>query len=224
MMLRFALVLPALALTAAAPPKKRAAVPARAVSAYPAPKPIALPDVVRVIMTTELGPITLELDNKRAPISTANFIRYVETKRFDGISFYRAMRLDWGTPPNGLIQAGTRGDRARTLPPIAHEPTWSTGLTHKAGTISMARYAPGTAAGDFSIMVSPQRGLDGDTRASSEEEKAGYAAFGQVIDGMDIVRQIFDSPTSPTLGEGILKGQMIAKPVKILTVRRVPTP
>jgi peptidyl-prolyl cis-trans isomerase A (cyclophilin A) len=222
-----ALVMPALMLVAAAPPKPRAG--AGAGAAYAVPKAVVLGDVVRVVITTALGPITIDLDHKRAPLSTENFVRYVDTKRFDGIVFYRAMRLEWGTPPNGLIQAGTRGDPRRNLPGIAHEPTWATGIRHKAGTISMARLAPGTASGDFSIMVSDQPGLDGDANAPDAEQKAGYAAFGQVVDGMDLVRRIFDAPTSPTLGTGFLKGQMIEKPVKVLTVRRVavvarPTP
>jgi peptidyl-prolyl cis-trans isomerase A (cyclophilin A) len=211
MTIRFALLIPAFALVAAAPPRK----PAK-------PTPVVLGDTVRVAITTELGVITLDLDHKRAPISTENFVRYADTKRFDGIVFYRAMRLEWGTPPNGLIQAGTRGDPRRNLPTVAHEPTWATGIKHKAGTISMARLAPGTAAGDFSIMVSDQPGLDGDAQATDPEQKAGYAAFGQVIEGMDLVRKIFDAPTSATEGTGFLKGQMIEKPVKVLTVRRVP--
>src|SRR5687768_17381558 len=114
----------------------------------PAPRPAPLPDTVRVAMVTELGTITLDLDAKRAPITTRNFVRYVDQRRFDGIVFYRVMRLAWGEQPNGLIQAGTRGDPRRALPPIAHEPTNVTGVLHKAGTISMARNAPGTAAGD----------------------------------------------------------------------------
>jgi peptidyl-prolyl cis-trans isomerase A (cyclophilin A) len=208
---------------AAAPPKKRAPV-APVAASYPAPKPVVLGDTVRVVLTTEMGAITIDLDHKRAPLSTENFVRYVDTRRFDGIVFYRAMRLEWGTPPNGLIQAGTRGDPRRNLPPIAHEPTWTTGIRHKAGTISMARLAPGTASGDFSIMVSDQPGLDGDASATDAEAKAGYAAFGRVVEGMDVVKAIFDAPTSPTEGTGFLKGQMIAKPVKVLTVRRVAVP
>jgi peptidyl-prolyl cis-trans isomerase A (cyclophilin A) len=220
MIIRFAVVVSMLVLVAAAPSKRRGPA-APVVATYPTPKPVVLGDSVRVVLTTELGPITIDLDHKRAPLSTENFVRYVDTRRFDGIVFYRAMRLEWGTPPNGLIQAGTRGDPRRNLPGIAHEPTWATGIRHKAGTISMARLAPGTASGDFSIMVSDQPGLDGDANAPDPEQKAGYAAFGQVVDGMDLVRRIFDAPTSPTQGTGFLKGQMIEKPVKVLTVRRI---
>ncbi len=190
-------------------------------AAAPAPKPATLPDVVRVAMTTELGTITLDLDAKHAPVTTANFVRYVDQHRFDGIVFYRVMRLAWGEQPNGLIQAGTRGDPRRTLPGIAHEPTNVTGIRHTSGTISMARFAPGTAAGDFSILLSDMPGLDADPDATTEDGKAGFAAFGHVAEGMDVVRKIYGVPLSPTLGEGVMKGQMIEKPVRISGARRV---
>jgi peptidyl-prolyl cis-trans isomerase A (cyclophilin A) len=193
-------------------------------AAAPTPKPAPLPDTVRVAMTTELGTITLDLDAKHAPITTRNFVRYVDQRRFDGIVFYRVMRLKWGDQPNGLIQAGTRGDPRRNLPPIAHEPTSTTGVLHKAGAISMARNAPGTAAGDFSILLSDMPGLDADPNSATDEGKAGYTAFGHVVEGMDVVRKIYDVPLSATLGEGFMKGQMVEKPVRVLTVRRVPTP
>jgi peptidyl-prolyl cis-trans isomerase A (cyclophilin A) len=193
-------------------------------AAAPAPKPAPLPDTVRVAMTTELGTITLDLDAKHAPVTTRNFVRYVDQRRFDGIVFYRVMRLAWGQQPNGLIQAGTRGDPRRALPPIAHEPTSVTGVLHKAGAISMARNAPGTAAGDFSILLSDLSGFDADPNATTDEGKAGYAAFGHVAEGMDVVRKIYDVPLSATLGEGVMKGQMIAKPVRVLTARRVTLP
>ena len=199
-------------LTAATPPKKASAPPA------------TLPDLVKVVLTTELGPIELELDAKRAPIATRNFVRYVDQKRFDGITFYRAMKLPWGEQPNGLVQAGTRGDPRRDLPPIAHETTDQTGILHKAGSISMARWAPGTAKGDFSILLSDMPSLDADPKSTDPETRAGYTAFGRVSAGMEVVRQIYDAPISPTLGEGAMKGQMIAKPVKVITARRVVAP
>ena len=175
-------------------------------------------------MVTELGTITLDLDAKNAPVTTRNFVRYAEQRRFDGITFYRVMRLKWGEQPNGLIQAGTRGNPQKNLPPIAHEPTSQTGVLHKAGAISMARNAPGTAAGDFSILLSDLTGLDADPNAATDDGKAGFAAFGHVVEGMDVVRRIYDVPLSATLGEGVMKGQMIEKPVRVLTVRRVPIP
>lgn len=216
---RFALILPiallfALAATHAAPTRRKPAPPP------PPPPPIG--DTVRVVLTTDFGAITLELDHKHAPITTENFVAYVDQKRFDGTVFYRALRLDWGTQPNGLIQGGTQNDPRRILPPIAHEPTSQTGILHKAGTISMARYDPGTATGDFSIMLSDQPALDADPRAAGDNQ--GYAAFGHVVGGEDVVRRIFDAPLSPTAGEGALKGQILAQPVKILTARREAAP
>ncbi len=199
-------------LTAAAPPKK------------PTAPPAPLPDLVKIVLATKLGAIELELGAKRAPIATRNFVRYVDQRRFDGVTFYRAMKLAWGEQPNGLIQAGTRGDPKRDLPPIAHETTDQTGILHKAGSISMARWAPGTARGDFSILLSDMPSLDADPKSTDPEARAGYTAFGRITAGMDIVRQIFDSPISPTLGQGAMRGQMIAKPVKVLTARRVVTP
>lgn len=186
------------------------------------PRPVVqapLPDLVRVVLTTDRGAITVEVDVKRAPITARNFVRYVDAKRFDGITFYRVMRLAWGEQPNGLIQAGPRGDAKRVLPPIAHETTAQTGITHKAGTLSMARFAPGTATGDFSILLSDMPGLD--ANAPGVADTAGYAAFGRVVEGMETVRRIYDAPLSPTLGEGMLRGQMLEVPVRVLTARRL---
>ncbi|MFT4025212.1 MAG: peptidylprolyl isomerase [Novosphingobium sp.] len=202
----------ALALTAAAPPARHA----------PAP-PAPLPDIVRVALTTEKGVITVDLDAKHAPVTVANFLRYVDQRRFDGITFYRAMHLDWGKPPNGLIQAGQRNPKLR-LPPIAHEPTSQTGLLHKAGALSMARNAPGTAVADFSILLSDMAGLDADPASPDPERKAGFAVFGHVVSGMDVVRLIWDSPRSATLGVGVMKGQMLAPEIRVLTARRVAMP
>ncbi len=206
--------LPALALLLAASPHRRP---------RPVPPPIPLADTVQVMIETELGLIELELDGKHAPISTANFLRYVDARTFDGITFYRAMRLAWGDPPNGLIQSGLRDPRRR-FPAIAHEPTDQTGLRHKAGALSMARYAPGTATADFSILLSDMPGLDADPASADPELRAGYAVFGHVAAGMNVVRKIWDAPISPTEGEGVFRGQMLAPPIKVLRVRRMPLP
>lgn len=177
-----------------------------------------------VILTTEMGEIVIALETERAPVTAANFLRYVDEKRLDGTVFYRAMRLDWGEQPNGLIQGGTQYDPKRILPPIAHESTAETGVKHTLGAISMARNEPGSATGDFSIMVSPQPGLDANPASEDENFRQGYAAFGQVTRGMEVVRAIFDAPVDPEKGEGWMKGQMLAQPVKILTARRAATP
>ena len=173
-----------------------------------------------VVMTTDLGQIVIALETERAPVTAGNFLRYADEKRFDGTVFYRAMRLDWGEQPNGLIQAGTQMDPARILPPIAHEPTDVTGVRHVAGAISMARYEPGSATGDFSIMLSAQPFLDADPANEDPERRAGYAAFGHVVEGMDVVRAIFAAPIDPAKGDGVMRGQMLAEPVRVINVRR----
>ena len=177
-----------------------------------------------VVLETTLGDITIALETERAPITAGNFLRYVDEQRLDGTVFYRAMRLDWGEQPNGLIQGGTQNEPRRLLPPIAHEPTSQTGVTHEAGALSMARLAPGTATGDFSIMLSPQPGLNADPGNEDPDIALGYAAFGKVIDGMDVVRAIFDSPVDPDKGDGWMRGQMLAEPVRIVGARRVEEP
>ena len=174
-----------------------------------------------VVITTDLGAIVVALETERAPLTAGNFLRYADEKRFDGTVFYRAMRLDWDPQPNGLVQGGTQFDPARILPPIAHEPTSETGVEHLAGTISMARYEPGSATGDFAIMLSPQPFLDADPASEDESRRPGFAAFGRVVEGMDVVRAIFDAPVDPEKGEGAMKGQMLAQPVTIISVRRM---
>jgi peptidyl-prolyl cis-trans isomerase A (cyclophilin A) len=116
-----------------------------------APSP-PLTDIVRVRLETEAGPILLALDHKRAPVTTANFVRYVEAKRLDGTFFYRAARTK-GSTGRGFVQGGIRHSARRAFPPIAHEPTAKTGLRHVDGAVSMARAAPAGAMGDFFIIV-----------------------------------------------------------------------
>ena len=188
------------------------------------PAAAAAQATTNVVIATELGDIVVALETERAPITAANFLRYADEKRFDGIVFYRAMKLDWGEQPNGLVQAGAQFDPKRILPPIAHEPTNVTGVKHVEGAISMARNEPGTANGDWSIMLAPQPGLDADPASEDPELRAGYAAFGHVTQGMDVVRAIFEAPVDPDKGEGWMKGQMLASPVKVTSVRRQSTP
>jgi len=173
---------------------------------------------VRVRLVTSAGTIVLALEKQAAPVTTANFLRYVDQKRFDGTSFYRATKVK-GAPGMGLIQGGVRGDPARMLPPIAHEPTTRTGLAHGDGTVSMARGAPGTARGDFFITLGPMSSFD--ARPEDAGDNLGFAAFGQVVDGMDVVHAILDRPTSPGEGTGAMQGQILAKPVRIVSARRI---
>ena len=162
-----------------------------------------------VLIETTMGDITVSIETERAPVTAANFLRYVDEDRFDGTHFYRAMHLDWGEPPNGLLQGGTQMDPDRVLDPIAHEPTSQTGLSHTNGALSMARYDPGTATGDFSIMIKDQTGLDADPTSSDPNLQLGFAVFGYVVDGMDVVQAIHALPPDPEKGEGWMKGQLL---------------
>jgi peptidyl-prolyl cis-trans isomerase A (cyclophilin A) len=184
----------------------------------PPPPPEKQWKTERVKLQTAHGPILIELEVERAPVTSANFLKYVDQKRFDGISFYRALTFP-GRPDLGLIQAGQR-DRNKLLPPIAHEPTTRTGLSHTDGVLSMARLAPGTAAADFFIIVGDLSMLD--ANPASGGDNAGFAAFGRVVEGMDVVKKILASPVSTAEGVGAMKGQMIAKPVPVETTRRAP--
>ncbi|MBD2841622.1 esterase-like activity of phytase family protein [Erythrobacter rubeus] len=189
-----------------------------------APPVTATPDAqyetVSVVLETEMGDITVALETERAPITAANFLRYVDEDRFDGTVFYRAMSLDREPRPNGLLQGGTQFDPDRILDGIEHEPTNVTGLSHTNGALSMAMGEPGTANGDFSIMLQDQIGLDAQPDSDDPVWKNGYAVFGYVTDGMDVVAAIHARPTDPDKGEGWMKGQMLADPVTIIDVRR----
>jgi len=177
------------------------------------PAPVA----VRVVLETSAGTILVETD-PRAPVTAANFLRYVDEGRFDGTDFYRGMVLG---PGSGIVQGGTANAPDRILPPIAHEPTSQTGLRHVDGALSMARFDPGTADGDFFIMVGPQPGFDAGRAAPGDP---GFAVFGRVVEGMDIVRAILAAPKSPTEGEGFMRGQMLDPRVRIVSARRAPVP
>ncbi len=182
------------------------------VSAVTAPAAV----LVRVSLQTSMGTITLDLDKTHAPVTVANFLKYVDQKRLNGTMLYRAMKMEGGA---GLIQGGASGDPRRILPPIAHEPTTQTGLSNRDGAIAMARGAPGTATADFFISIGDMSGLDAHLGQSGDN--LGYAVFGRVVDGMDVVQRIFNAPVSPTKGEGWMKGQMLAVPVKIVATQRV---
>jgi peptidyl-prolyl cis-trans isomerase A (cyclophilin A) len=175
------------------------------------------PTTVKVVLKTALGDIVLAVETQRAPITAANFLRYVDQKRFDGSEFYRSVPVG-EDGQYGLIQGGLRGNPKRVLKPIAHEPTSVTGLSHVNGAISMARADPGTATADFFVVIGDLVSLD----AQPNGGDPGYAVFGRVIDGMDVVHLIFDQPRSTTEGQGVMKGQMLAAPVKILSARRAP--
>ena len=190
--------------------------PTAASPAAEAPAQAPQEDLIPVAFETGMGRIVIALDRGRAPVTTANFLRYIDAKRFDGESFYRALKMTGGE--GGLIQGGIRSDSRKLFPPIAHEPTDKTGIKNVAGTISMARLEPGSARADFFILTTDIPGFD----AGDPSDPPGYAAFGRVTEGMDVVNKIFAAPVSPTLGEGAMKGQLLDPPVKILKAARVP--
>ena len=171
---------------------------------------------VRVAVDTGAGRIVVAVHIAKAPITAGNFLRYVDQKRFDGTAFYRAV----GAADYGFIQGGTQNDPKRILPPIAHEPTTMTGLTHDEGALSMARYAPGSATGDFFIVLGEMPAMDANPQGSGDNQ--GFAVFAHVVEGMDVVQAILAAPKSATAGEGVMKGQMLEQPVGILTARRIP--
>ncbi len=183
----------------------------------PAPTPTPKPATQKVALDTSFGRIVLELETERAPITARNFLRYADQKRLDGIAFYRTVRV---ADKFGFIQFGVDNDPKRVLPPIKHEPTTQTGVKHVNGAISTARFAPGTARGEFTISVGDQPSLDADPTRPGDN--LGYAAFGKVVEGMEVVWKILDSPTSPTAGEGVMKGQMLSPKIRSLKVSRIP--
>lgn len=167
--------------------------------------------LVPVAIETSAGRIVVALDKTHAPISTANFLHYVDTHRYDGETFYRAMHVGDG----GLIQGGVHSNALKLFSPIKHEPTSVTGLHNVAGAISFANGGPGTARADFFILASDVPSFD------ATVDDPGYAVFGHVVEGMDVVAKILSSPVSPTKGSGALKGQMLDPPVKIIRIQRL---
>jgi peptidyl-prolyl cis-trans isomerase A (cyclophilin A) len=179
--------------------------------------PVTAP-LPRVALETTAGRIVIEADTQRAPITAGNFLKYVDGKRLDGVVFYRTVKV---ADRFGFVQFGTNGDPKRVLPPIRHEPTTVTGLHHTEGAISIARFAPGTANGDFTISVGDQSpSLDADP--GKPGDNLGYAAFGRVVEGMDTIVTILDAPVSPSATvRGSFKGEVPAAAVKVLSARRI---
>jgi len=169
--------------------------------------PAPAEELVKVALDTSAGRIVLALDRGHAPVTTANFLKYVDAGRFNGECFYRAMKFGAN---GGLIQAGITSDARKLYPAIEHEPVSKTGIKHLAGTVSMAAFSPGTAKADFFILSSDAPSFD-----------ASFAAFGHVVEGMDVVKTIQAAPTSPTKGEGVMKGQMLDPVVRITKASRI---
>lgn len=171
-------------------------------------RPPITSDMVPIAIDTSLGRIVVALDRLHAPRTTANFLKYVDTHKYDGEAFYRAMPYGDG----GLIQGGIRSDARKLNPPVPFESSGKTGIHNQAGSIAMADLEPGKAQADFFIETVDFPSFDGDD---------GFAAFGQVVEGMDVVKAILAAPVSPTQGEGAMKGQMLDPVVKIIKITRV---
>ena len=165
-----------------------------------------------IVIRTELGNIYVELYQAKAPVTTANFLRYVDSSLFRRSSFYRVVRMD-NQPRDSVkievIQGGRRENEDKGFSPISHETTRTTGILHKDGVISMARSVPGSATSEFFICVGDQPSLDFGGKRNKDGQ--GFAAFGKVIKGMDVVRKIH-SIQAP--------GQYIEKTVLIYDIIR----
>ncbi|WP_395671900.1 peptidylprolyl isomerase, partial [Phenylobacterium sp.] len=159
---------------------------------------LAAPGVVRaqgkprVTMRTARGTIVVELEPGKAPLTCANFLRYVDAKAYDGGNFFRAARTP-GMVKDGTI-VGAPPTKVRPFPPIRHESTTKTGLKHLNGTLSLGRFAPGTATNNFFICVGDQPYLDANPKEKGDN--LGYAAFGRVVEGMSVVEKILSLPTN----------------------------
>jgi peptidyl-prolyl cis-trans isomerase A (cyclophilin A) len=172
-----------------------------------------------VLIVTAQGEITVVVDTDRAPLSAGDFLAYVDDKLYDGGRFYRSVHPENDANPEKIsVLQGGIGDREKALPPIAHETTRKTGLRHLDGTVSIARKEPGTGtAAAFFICIGDQPALDFGGKRNPDGQ--GFAAFGRVTRGMDVVRAIWAQPTAGS--DGSIGAQMLASPVEIRTVRRL---
>jgi peptidyl-prolyl cis-trans isomerase A (cyclophilin A) len=170
------------------------------------------------VIVTSLGTIAVTVDVHQAPMSAGNFLEYVDRHLFDDSQFYRSVHPENDANPVkiSVLQGGII-DSTKGLAPIPHESTRQTGLRHLDGTLSIARREPGTgSAGAFFICVGDQPQLDFGGRRNPDGQ--GFAAFGRVHKGMDVVRTAWMQQTVGT--DGSIAAQMIASPVRIATVIR----
>ena len=175
---------------------------------------------VRTIMSTDLGDVEIDIYVDKAPISAENFLQLVDGGHLDGGTFYRVVSYenDKGSPKIEVIQGGLNVEEG-PFPPIEHETTEQTGILHTDGVISMARGDVGTASTEFFIVIGDQPGLDyGEVRNPDEQ---GFAAFGKVVSGMDVVRAIKESPADGPSDSDYTKGQILTEAVAIMSVKRV---
>ncbi|MEM7728645.1 MAG: peptidylprolyl isomerase [Pseudomonadota bacterium] len=168
-----------------------------------------------VVLQTELGEIEIEVYPDRAPLSAGDFLKYVDEGLYDGEGFYRVVRADNDARGQGmsLIQGGVIGDEFDT-PPIAHERTTETGLSNVRGVVSIARLEPGTgSAGFFFINIGDNSFLD--TGGMRNPDGEGYATFGRVVRGMDVVEAIQAGDTGAKSPYAVTDTQYLTEPVII---------
>jgi imidazolonepropionase-like amidohydrolase/cyclophilin family peptidyl-prolyl cis-trans isomerase len=181
----------------------------------PIKKTLTAPRGMRVVITTELGDIELELDAARAPVTVANFLKYVDGGFYDGGAFHRTVRPDNQTAqknPIDVVQGGINPERrSQAFPAIPIERTKDTGVWHVEGAISMARAGPDTARSDFFICLTDLPELDFGGQRNADGQ--GFAAFGHVVRGLDIVRKIQQSPAD---------GERLTPSIRIVKVTRKP--
>ena len=180
----------------------------------------AADETVRITMSTGRGDIEIELYMERAPITAGNFLDLVENGTFDGGSFYRVVTYanDRGNPKIEVIQGGVAGKTDEAFESIDHESTAQTGILHEDGVISMARGAVGTASTELFICIVDQPGLDHGEMRNADGQ--GFAAFGKVVSGMDVVRAINALPADAPSDSEYTRGQILTNPVPIIEVRR----
>ena len=165
------------------------------------------------LIKTALGNITIELYPSKAPVTVANFLKYVDAHLYDSSSFFRAVTLN--NQPNNAVKIeviqGGNIDSLKEFPPIKMETTEQTGLLHKDGIISMARSAPASATSSFFICINDQPALDYGGKRNPDGQ--GFAAFGKVIKGMEVVKKI--QWLYPD------QGQYFKPPVTIISITRI---
>ena len=171
----------------------------------------------KAVINTDLGPIEIELYGDNAPVTVENFIRYIQAGAFKNGRFYRVVRLDNdnGSPQIEVIQGGANPD-FKGFEAILLETTKQTGIKHLDGMISMARGAPNSATSEFFICVGAQPALDFEAKRNPDGQ--GFAAFGRVVNGMQIVKKIHQTREALDVDDDYVKGQILAKPVAISSV------
>jgi len=170
-----------------------------------------------LLMTTDKGTISIKMNPKKAPITCENFMKYVTAGKYDGAKFYRTVRMNNQADKNvkiEVIQAGLQNDTTGNFPAIVHETTKMTSLKHLNGTVSMARTKPGSATSEFFICINDQPELDFAGKRNPDGQ--GFAAFGTVISGMEVVKKIQAGKT----GEAEFS-QTLELPVRIIKIKKL---